>query len=415
MDYGQYFYIARFFKELREGKHNTAPAPAAAADAAAAAKPADAIKFKVEKFETPVGPDWVQNDMSADETQKDMFEKWLNVSSGRDGDKLTPRPVHANWVNHSSQKGLRVYDKNGNVVDNKPASGDLFLDPPTETRYHQIARVFDILSVLKALSWDDVKGAVALEPVKTALKIIGLLATPTPTATKANVNEIIRDYIDFAKTHTAYGGNTPELEDAWAIKYLENVNDARSGKKVPEVAAPDPVPAPVPAPAPAPAPTAADAAAALAAALKARADASAASAAAAGAPLPPDPLNDAIPKQLTLDLAVARAAATVRESKNADADADADVLGKRPGVMSGADVVKEAAGAAVVLPTENAPPNIKRLKDPIAFEDGKEEKGEAAALAEPKTGVTYEIDISGNPVPRAGRRTFRRKGLPQLL
>ena len=415
MDYGQYFYIARFFKELREGKHNTAPAPAAAADAAAAAKPADAIKFKVEKFETPVGPDWVQNDMSADETQKDMFEKWLNVSSGRDGDKLTPRPVHANWVNHSSQKGLRVYDKNGNVVDNKPASGDLFLDPPTETRYHQIARVFDILSVLKALSWDDVKGAVALEPVKTALKIIGLLATPTPTATKANVNKIIRDYIDLAKTHTAYGGNTPEDENAWAIKYLAEVNDARSGKKVPEVAAP------VPAPAPAPAPTAAAAAAADAAAaakdlrdaLKARADASAASAAAAGAPLPPDPLNDAIPKQLTLDLAVARAAATVRESKNADADAD--VLGKRQGVMSGADVVKEAAGTAEVLPTENAPPNIKRLKDPIVFEDGKEEEGEAAARAEPKTGVTYEIDISGNPVPRAGRRTFRRKGLPQLL
>lgn len=374
MDYGQYFYIARFFRDLRvEG---VAP-------------------FVKEVFPKPTEEDgWVQNDISpVNEDNKKAFEAWLNVSSGRDGDKLTPRQVHANWVNHDSQKDTMVYDANGNLVDNKTASGALFLDPPTETRYHQIARVFDILSVLKALSWDYEKGAVALEPVKTAMKIIGFLAASPPTATKANVNKTIRDYIELAGTRTAYGGNTPELEDAWAGKYLETVNDARSGKKkVPEVAAPD---------------LAAFDAKDLATAFKARADASAASAAAEAKeveviPPQPDPLNDAfhyseperataqraldvvpIPEQLSRDLA----SEIVRESKNADKP---DVLIEKQGMMSPKEVADEAKAVVPAFP-EDVPSPIKMLSN--------EDKELAARVEDAMLAQGSSSPVRGAPVP----------------
>lgn len=458
MDYGQYFYIARFFKDLRKGVHN-----------------AGAIKFAKEVFPTPVGPKWEHNDMTpttkeqteAWEANEKAFEAWLDESSGLGGDKLPQRHRHINWIR--VQNGLRVYDASGNVVNaNDTKETFLYLDPPFETRYHQIARVFDILSVLKALSWRIPDTMAYYYARKTAVKIINLLAATPPTATKRKVGDIIRGYLELTGTRNSYGGNTPDAEDAWAKKYMEEVNDARSGKKdsamspdekaaqdarfAAEKAAADAEAAKVKLAAAKKA--AADAEAAMVAARAAAADAEAAvvaarAAAAAGAeaieaiedgppPQPGDDLNEAvgsediiadlnavpIPKQMALDEAVADASEILRESEDAD---NSKVLIEKQGMMSPEEVVKEAAGAAEVLPTENAPPNIKRLKNPIVFEDEeKEEKEEAEALAEPKTDVTYEIGPDGKPIvvrvaqpvpppPAGGRRTPRRKGLPQLL
>jgi hypothetical protein len=363
MDYGQYFYIAMFFKDLR--KKGEAP-------------------FVKEVFPTPTKEgEWVHNDMPMNEANRAAFEKWLDESSGPTGDALPKRQRHINWI--KTQPGLRVYDASGNVVDPKAAPGPfLFLDPPTETRYHQIARVFDILSVLKALAWNMRDGSVAFYYArKTAVKIINLLSTSPPTATKENINKTIRAYLELTGTRNDYDGNTPEDEEYWATKYLDEVNDARSGPKGSAVAAPAPAPAPG---------ADADAKAKLQVALKAAAEAS--EAIEVGAPPPPDPLNDAavsagiiaeldaipIPVQLALDEAVADASAILRESEDAD---NSEVLIEKGMILAPKDVEAEAEA--------EAPPNIKRLSE------------EDRQLKEPTTADgTIELDSSGNPIPKTG-------------
>ena len=436
MDYGQYFYIARLFKDLRKGVHNKHPA----------------IQFAKEVFPTPVGPKWEHNDMPMNEANRPLFEAWLDVSSGPTGDALPKRQRHISWI--KTQPGLRVYDASGNVVDPKAAPEEFYyLDPPTETRYHQIARVFDILSVLKALSWKMRDDSVAYYYArKTAVKIIGLLASSPPTATKLKVGDAIRGYLELTGTRNKYGGNTDKDEEAWAKTYMEEVNDARSGKKEsamsPAEQAAEAAAAAIAAKAAAADAEAAKAKDALEAALKAVADAEAAvvaaraAAAAAGAeaseaievgpPPQPDALNDAVgsaaiiadlnavpvPIEMALDEAVAEVSEIVRESEGGD---NSEVLIEKGMILSPKDVVKEASAGAPADNGEGAP-KIKRLKNPIVFEDGENEgKEDAAVLAEPLTGVTYVNGSDGNlevgpapPPPKGGRLTPRRKGLPQL-
>ena len=470
MDYGQYFYIARFFKDLRKGVHNNK----------AKEEETARIQFTPEVFPTPVGPKWEHNDMTptteeqkkAWEANENAFEAWLDQSSEKsDDNKLPQRERHINWIN--VQNGLRVYDASGNVVNVKDRKGPfLYLDPPFETRYHQIARVFDILSVLKALSWRIPDTMAYYYARKAAVKIIGLLATSPPTATKRKVGDIIRGYLELTGTRNKYGGNDSGKENEWATKYMEEVNDARSGKKdsamspdekaaqdarfAAEKAAADAEAAKVKLAAAKKA--AADAEAAVVAARAAAADAEAAvvaarAAAAAGAeaseaievgaPPQPDALNDAvgsadiiaelnavpIPVQMALDEAVADASEILRESEDAD---NSKVLIEKQGMMSGEEVVAEAKSKAPADNGQDAP-KIKLMKDPILFEDGeKEGKEDADDLAEPKTDVTYVNDSSGNRLevgsppsgsaaaprlpaaPKGGRRTPRRRGLPQL-
>ena len=440
MDYGQYFYIARFFKNLREGLYN-------------GPRPTDdppRIQFIAEKFPAPTeAGKWERYDISpVNEENKKAFEAWLDQSSGPTGDALPKRTVHINWV--KVQTGLRVYDASGTVVDPTAAPGTFFyLDPPTETRYHQIARVFDILSVLKALAWDMKDKNIAFHYArKTAVKIINLLADSPPKATRETVNKTIRDYIKLTGTRDNYDGNTPEFENAWAEKYMGVVNDARSGKKysamsAAEKAAQDARIALEAAEEAAAADAAADAAAAaadaeaakakMAAAKKAAEDAEAAvvaaraAAAAAGAeaseavedvgaPPPPDALNNAVdseaiiaelnamavPAHMALDEAVADASEILRESENAD---NSEVLIEKGMTLSPADVEAEAKADAPATSPE-APP-IKRLSAEdkelaAALEDARLAQGSS-----PDTGVTYEVGTDGKavavPPPPGGR------------
>ena len=406
MEYGQYFYIARFFKDLRKGIHNKQRFYGEDDHGESPAVPR--IQFTPETFPAPTEKGgWVHNDMPANKANKEAFQAWLDQSSGPGGDKLPQRKRYISWILGPSQKGIRVYDASGNEIkEPTTASGPfLFLDPPVETRYHQIARVFDILSVLKALSRNMRDDTVAYYYArKTAVKIINLLSTSPPTATKENINKTIRAYLELTGTRNDYDGNTPEDEEYWATKYLDEVNDARSGPKGSAVAAPAPAPAPG---------ADADAKAKLQVALKAAAEAS--EAIEVGAPPPPDPLNDAavsagiiaeldaipIPVQLALDEAVTDASEIVRQSEEED---NSKVLIETGMILSPDDV---AAEARVEAPTDNGEgaPKIKRLTDLAAAKE--EVLVDAADLAEPLRNVLLPI--------KGGRRTFRRKGLPRLL
>ena len=439
MDYGQYFYIARFFRDLRKGLHNSK------------------IKFTPETFVPPSAANgWSRNDkeMPDKHPNRTAFDEWLDESSEElDANKLPKRERHINWIISPSQKGIRVYNEVGKEVTNPTvASGPfLYLDPPFETRYHQIARVFDILSVLKALSRNMRDDSVAYYYArKTAVKIINLLASSPPAATKENVHRTIRAYIALTVTRNEYDGNNFGKENEWATAYMASKNAARTGKK------PDGL-----------SPLAADAndagikaalagVAAEAAAKRARdakvkmiaaidAAAKAEAAAAAAAPPPVVAVEDAafvakskeaadaarasapelgkvidelqaleIPKD-DLYADVADAAEEFREATREVGEDVAKELGQDDKkvnvdgmcVLNGQDVIDEAAAPAPadtgeVVGANMAPPTIKRLVN-IPLEEGAEEKPVELPvdLSEPLTGVTYEVGENGEAHPTA--------------
>ena len=423
MEYRQYFYIARFFKGLRKSWGET--------------------------FQPPVAPDYKYVDVEPTGESKGKFNEWLNASSGPMGDILPRRKRSVGWIQAFAKKGeemMDVYDEKGTVVDIKSPTGALiYLDPPYETRYHQIARVFDILSVLAALSNTSGEGNMAyFYARKTAVKILGLLRANPPAATKANVGATIRAYLETTGTQMQFGGNNPEKEKAHATAYLGAVNSARSGKTTDPPALQEANKAAYEAHkkaaqaqydvnvmkakaaaarnAAAEAERAADAA--LVAAVAARAAAPAEAVEDVGAPDPQAALNDAVnyskpeleaaladlnaipvPKQMALDEAVVDASEILRKSEEED---NSKELIKHGLILSVDDVIAEAnaegPGEIGKDATDNgeAPPKIKRMRDPILFAEGpaaaaKEEPlDEAAELAEPLTGVTYVNDSSGN-------------------
>jgi ribosomal protein S18 acetylase RimI-like enzyme len=451
MEYRQYFYIARCFKGLRKSWGET--------------------------FKPPVAPDFKYVDVVPPDASILKFDEWLNASSEPTGDNILPgRLRRVGWIKAIAAKGeetMDVYDDKGTVVDLKSIEGGfIYLDPPYETRYHQIARVFDILSVLAALSNTSGEGTMAyFYARKTAVKILGLITANPPAATKTNVGATIRAYLETTGTQTQFEGNNSEKEIAHATAYLRDVNSARSGKttdpralqeankdayeahkkaaqaqydvnlmkekanKARRVAAE--------------AERAAEDALVAAAAARAAAPSAAAEAVEVGAP---DPLNVAVIQGTEDDLyaspptaerealekaeeAVVDAAEIVRELAGED---NSKELIEHGLILSVDDVIAEAEVGAPPPPTPeevgaNSPPKIKRLKNPIVFEDGeKEGKEDAAVLAEPLTGVTYvngsdgQVKEVGSPpegsapapglpaAPKAGRRTPRRRGLPQL-
>ena len=445
MDYGQYFYIARFFRDLRKGLYNSK------------------IKFIPETFDPPsAANDWSRNDKQMIEGNRAVFEAWLDESSEElDANKLPKRKRHINWIIGPSQKGIRVYNEVGKEVTNPTvASGPfLYLDPPFETRYHQIARVFDILSVLKALSRNMRDDTVAYYYArKTAVKIIKLLAESPPAATKDNVHKTIRAYLELTGTRNEYGGNNFGKENEWAKAYMASKNAARTGKK-PDGLSPlaaDANDAGIKAviagvAAEAAAKRARDARvkmlAAIDAAAKAEAAAAAAvvavAAAAAAAPPPAEAVEDAVVAAKSREAAdAARASApelgkvidelqaleipkddlyadvadAADEFREATREVGEDVAkevreGTREArrdaekeddkcVLNGKDVIEEAAAGEQLVNVKdengNDLPKVKLLVD-IPLEEGAEEK--PVELSEPRTGVTYEVGENGEAHP----------------
>lgn len=420
MDYKQYFYIARLFKDLR--------------------------KTWGEKFPKPVEPDWKHFDQPPRGTPEDKkfeeniknFEPWLDESSGASGDEVKDRRKRAaNWVKWIKEKNpnelMKVYDEAGNVLDVIPDDGFVYFDPPRETRYHQIARVFDILSVLAALSATASRERVAYYWARrAAVKICALLTASPPAATRARVQEIIRRFLATTGTSGDCGGNDPGNETAYATKYLGEVNDARTGKKFQAGMT--------------------DEQKAAAAAAKAKADKLAqrakeifdkkieavkeaarqkvkeefarrrralADAEAAGAAQSPveavedvGELNKAVieglnvespvseedkavaPEGLPLDEAIAALSEILRQSQEEEGEHE-----EQKGLyLSPVEVIAEADNAP---PMENAPPDIKRLRDLPVADDGAGEQAVEGSLdlSSPLTGVDYEVNPNGKAEP----------------
>jgi hypothetical protein len=323
---------------------------------------------------------------------------------------------------------MKVYDEAGNVLDvaNIPDVGFVYFDPPRETRYHQIARVFDILSVLAALSATASRERVAYYWARrAAVKICTLLTASPPAATRARVQEIIRRFLATTGTSGDCGGNDPGNETAYATKYLGEVNDARTGKKF-QAGMTDEQKAK------------ADKLAQRAKEIfdkkieavkeaarqkvkeefarrrRALADAEAAGVAQSPFEAVEDvgELDKAVieglnvespvseedkrvaPEGLPLDEAVAALSEIVRQSQEEEGEHE-----EQKGLyLSPVEVIAEADNAP---PMENAPPDIKRLRDlPVADEGAGEQAVEGSLdLSSPLTGVDYEVNSKGKAEP----------------
>jgi GNAT superfamily N-acetyltransferase len=434
MDYKQYFYIARMFKDLR--------------------------KTWGETFPKPVEPEWKHFDQPPPGTAEDKFEAnikdfepWLDESSGASGDEVKDRRQRAaNWVKWIKDKNpnelMKVYDEAGNVLDVIPDDGFVYFDPPRETRYHQIARVFDILSVLAALSATASRERVAYYWARrAAVKICTLLTASPPAATRARVQEIARRFLATTGTSGDCGGNDPGKETEYATKYLVEVNDARTGKKFPAEMT--------------------DEQKAAAAAAKAKADRLAqrakeifekkidavkeaarqkvrdefarrrqarqalaeAEAAPPAAQSPVEAVEDVgeldkavieglnvespvseedkrvPPEGLPLDEAVAAMSEILRQSQEEEGEHE-----EQKGLyLSPVEVIAEADNAP---PMENAPPDIKRLRDlPVADEGAGEQAVEGSLdLSSPLTGVDYEVNSKGKAEPVVPPTDGRQEG-----
>ena len=124
----------------------------------------------------------------------------------------------------------------------------LWKDPVYEMRYHHLARIWDLLAVLKAVGTHAEKGVAAAPPGAdydnvavlsrgTARKLMQLVkADPFPFAIRDQVKRIVNKFCVGA---IAFTPMSEAEQDAAAKKYWETTNEARTGP------APAPAPAPV--------------------------------------------------------------------------------------------------------------------------------------------------------------------------
>jgi len=412
MDYRQYFYIARTFMNLRkDGLYG----------------------FVKEDYPKPEPPNYEQLpvDMNpipirkADETEaeydkrsieahrtnvanfeknKARFETWLdevNQTAKTDAKVENSSTLAALSIGIVAKREelANVYDPSGNRLvffpsanptfyaneANKNAggpaySGDVYLDNPFETRYYQIARIFDILSVLAALSDTKGTGRTAFYYArKTAVSLVKRLTTePTPTATKDEVEKVVRAFLALSGTN-GRGEIGTKAETEAGIKYIK---ERRNG------------------------PAAAFAAALEDAALAQESPEASAVRAISSAP----------ELEVTIKEIQGEKIAEEQLPQEAAAVAKSIVDPERGGTMSTDDVVHEAE----VPPP---PPEIKRATlKVLPLEEGAVEKpadvSEPLAEAVIENLPAFKTGEEEKPLPKAkrgrGRRTFRRRGLPRL-
>jgi len=143
------------------------------------------------------------------------------------------------------------------AVDEETYLDSLFKDPVFETRYHQIARIWDLLALLKAIGlraedWGDrlrkpsagaVYKNVATLSDTAAKTLVECVKTPHPTATREKVKDVVNKFCVAAAKLLGqeFTPMTDAEQDAKAITYWKNANEAR------DKGAPAPAPAPAPA------------------------------------------------------------------------------------------------------------------------------------------------------------------------
>jgi len=371
MDYSQYFYIARAFMDLRK-------------DGAVGG-------FHQEPYPKREAPHWIQEPVDPNppanqklfEANLKRFEEWLDEFNENVGTNAGRKPT--SWVqSFAAGAGVvswlnKMYDESGKIISvSAMATMDprvegqwgVYFDHPFETRYYQIARIFDILSVLAVLSHTAGTGRIAYHYArKAAVDLIKLLHATPPAATKENVGKVVREFLSHSGTIREMKNDAGSETEAAKIYWL-NANDPRSGKK-------PSAPAPAPAPAPVQPEAAAEAEAALLAALE---DARLAQ----GSSLPKEQSHN-----LEVDIEKVAKSADERKTK-----------GKGESVQ----VEDKNIGAVVMSPTDVDAENKVLIPPPPAPRSSPLEEGDKGA-----------VPPAPAPAPAGGRRTFRRKGLPQLL
>jgi len=409
MDYRQYYYIARLFKDLRKKGQDG---------------------FVKEQFTPPTKDNnWVHVDepmVTSDKIREDnikRFNEWLDTPGEDPIDESKRYRCSVRWINHvrttNGAKLMDLYDAGGKVVkvENIPAEGFLYLHPKTETRYHQIARVFDILSVLSALSATYVEGIqqkrIAYHYArKTAVDLCDLLIANPPGATKATVDKVVRAFLDTTGTKAECGGNNKDNEVAYAQARAAKAAVAADEAKLAELKA------------------AADAANAEAnrvrqevkkaeEALKAAREAKAKSPDEAVADVGEldkavleglseedkkaldvanQVLKGVVPDQ-KLDEAVLDASEILRDSKDEDNSAKLVEQGLLLSVENVIDESKALDGAPADLPEVKGYPILFKDGNPEDKKDAKDEAQPAAVapapLSSPLPNLTYEVDKNG--------------------
>lgn len=184
-------------------------------------------------------------------------------------------PVHVASVVVSTEKPMEpgTFDADLSAAADKNAYlGTLYKDPVYETRYHHLARIWDLLAVLRAVSFraqnaiqqaytDEVKAAAGSLPAPNpnialpgtprakyeevralalgAARILDRsVRAPHPTATRDKVKNIVNGFCSgIAKQlRGSFKIMTDDKQDELAKAYWDNVNDARTGAKAPAAA-----------------------------------------------------------------------------------------------------------------------------------------------------------------------------------
>jgi len=297
-----------------------------------------------------------------------MFKKMRKMYG-----EVFPKPTAKHgWVQDYVQPTIESDKKFKAWLDAKATGAD-------ETNYVQVARVYDILSVLKGLS-DLPRWTAAGQPAKLTAYYYARKAAVTLTnhllggyATKENVTKIVRGFLTLSGTLDQCGGKPaagedPEtLENKYAATYMPGGKFKDETRGNPSSAPPAP-PAPAPAPPPPPAPESVDLGAVGQAEISVRSQ--------------EDALNQARIESLP----------------------EGDELSAIRAVTETPPEVAAAAAAA-----GDAEDDKDELE--VALEIRTEDKSaaEKAALA---ARMENAMLAQGS---RGGRRTPRRKGLPQLL
>jgi hypothetical protein len=99
-----------------------------------------------------------------------------------------------------------------------------YLEPKYETRYHQLARIFDILAVLKPLHDYTSNGAKSTEASRAARELLMAIHTTPPTASAQLVRQIL-------VTRRLMKDTTMAEDIAQADEYWKTANKARNGNK----------------------------------------------------------------------------------------------------------------------------------------------------------------------------------------
>jgi hypothetical protein len=128
------------------------------------------------------------------------FENWLNVSCYDKDNQLSGKfeDRDSRWLSATDVKGVPFYryeeslklDLTGieRIVTNDPGGSKLYyMKPVYETRYHQLARIHDILAALAG--FNDGPGEVAAG--EAAKELLDMIDAPIPRATREKVEEVI--------------------------------------------------------------------------------------------------------------------------------------------------------------------------------------------------------------------------------